>query len=157
MAFRILHPARGRRGNDGSCVLRVTTAAGSLLLPGDLEAAGEAALLARGEEVAARAVVAPHHGSATSSSGPFVRAVAARYVLYPVGYRNRYGFPDPQVRRRYHEAGTAGVTTADSGAITLRLGRHDLRLSRYRARALRYWMQPPAPLSRGSRAGPASR
>ena len=141
--FRVLHPPAPRDGNDGSCVLKVSTAGGALLLTGDLEASGEAALLAAGSDPAARVVVAPHHGSATSSSARFVRAVDPEYVVYAVGYRNRYGFPDPSVVARYRNVGATGITTAGMGAVTLRMGPEGLHWSGYRQRALRYWMQPP--------------
>ncbi|HKJ76148.1 MAG TPA: DNA internalization-related competence protein ComEC/Rec2, partial [Gammaproteobacteria bacterium] len=141
--FRMLHPQAPREGNDGSCVLKVTTAAGAVLLTGDLEAAGEAALLAAGADPGARVLVAPHHGSKTSSSPRFVQAVGSEYALYPVGYRNRYGFPDPTVAARYRRVGATGMTTAGMGAITLDMGPEGLRWSGYREQARRYWTRPP--------------
>ena len=42
-----------------------------------------------------------HHGSRTSSTADFVAAVAPEHALFPAGYRNRYGFPNPRVLERY--------------------------------------------------------
>lgn len=107
--FRFLHPGRDGpwHGNDASCVLRVDGPGGSLLLPGDIEAGAERALVARAAELAADLVVAPHHGSATSSTAAFVDAVRPRWVLYSVGHRNQWGFPRPGVLARWRPAGWA--------------------------------------------------
>lgn len=104
--FRLLHPDRdgGWLGNDGSCVLRIDAPGGSILLPGDIEAPAERALVAQGADLAADVVVALHHGSASSSTAVFVQAVAPDWVLYPVGYRNRWEFPKPKVVERWRPA-----------------------------------------------------
>ena len=132
--FEMLWPAAGAglSGNDRSCVLRIETAAGAVLLPGDLERPGEAALLARAAgRLRARVLVAPHHGSRTSSSPAFLRAVAPEYVLVSSGHRNRFGFPHPQVVARYRRLGATVLNTATAGAIRVRLGKR-LRLCRWR-------------------------
>ena len=65
-----------------------------MLLPGDIEILSEKFLLADGpRQLRSDILVVPHHGSATSSSPEFVNTVAPRYALFPVGYRNRFGFP----------------------------------------------------------------
>jgi len=77
--FAVLHPAvdADRDGNDGSCVIRIDAAHGSLLLTGDIELRGERSLLAGGGTLSTNVIVVPHHGSATSSSQAFVDAVGA--------------------------------------------------------------------------------
>jgi competence protein ComEC len=79
--FSIMHPGSGvaARGNDSSCVLKVTAVGGTLLIAGDIERRGEAAVTA--EAIAAEVVVVPHHGSATSSSPGFVAAVGAEHAV----------------------------------------------------------------------------
>ena len=115
MRFRFLHPSAGAgvRGNDSSCVLRVEGPGGRTLLTGDIEAPGEAALLAERARLATDLLVAPHHGSKTSSSPQFLDAVAPRYGLFAVGYRNRYRFPSGDVVDRYRRAGVALYATED--------------------------------------------
>jgi competence protein ComEC len=140
--FELLYPPQdtASRGNDGSCVLRVSNSAGSVLLSGDIEAAAEGELLVFApERLRSDVLVAPHHGSRTSSSPPFVTAVAARHVLFSVGYRNRYGFPHPAVAARYSSAGTESHTTAAEGAITVRLTADSVVLESWRQQARRYW------------------
>jgi competence protein ComEC len=89
--------------------------------------------------IKADVLVAPHHGSNTSSTSSFVRAVDPTYVLFPVGYRNRYGFPRRPVVQRYAQAGVFMLDSASAGAISFDLGRGRLTPSRYREAARRYW------------------
>jgi competence protein ComEC len=124
VSFRILHPDDGvnyRRGNDASCVLAVDGPGGSALLTGDIERDGEAALLAAGRAEPTDVVIAPHHGSRTSSSPAFVAAVRPRWVVFATGYANRWGFPKPDVVERWRGVGSCPVDTALSGAVRFRL------------------------------------
>ena len=90
------------------------------MLTGDLEAPGEAALLSRqGGTLQTSVVQVGHHGSRTSSSPAFVAALAPRWALIPNGYRNRFGFPAPEVVQRWRTAGAGVLETADSGALRL--------------------------------------
>ena len=140
--FRILHPAGngGRRRNDASCVLQVTAGPDVLLLTGDIEKPAERDLLRRmPDALRATVLVAPHHGSNTSSTAEFIRAVAPRQVLFPVGYRNRYRFPAARVTARYDAAGIQRFDTAKGGAIALQLGEGDRTVRLQRRTARRYW------------------
>lgn len=124
VSFRFLHPQRmGEEGNDASCVLRIATAGGAILLTGDAGTQVERALVARdGAGLRSDILVAGHHGSATSSSPEFLRAVAPRWVLYSSGYANRFGLPAPAVRERVAALGIRTRNTATDGAILVRLG-----------------------------------
>ncbi len=143
--FELLWPvSRGSGGgNDRSCVLKITAAGGaSVLLPGDLEAGGEAALVARyGSRLAARVLVAPHHGSRTSSTSAFLDAVRPALILVAAGHGNRFGFPHPEVVARYRQRGRI-LTTADSGAIQVRLGR-TVQVRPWRLENRRLWSPLP--------------
>ncbi len=140
--FEILHPPpTGFDGNDASCVLRVSTVAdvgeeerASLLLTGDIEAAAERALVRENsKKLHARIVVAPHHGSKSSSSDAF--------ALFPVGYLNRYHFPHSSVTARYLAHGSDMLDSADTGALTFRLNAAGdvIAAQRFRHSAGRYW------------------
>jgi competence protein ComEC len=143
--FDILHPQapfglqRSLRDNDRSCVLRVVSAFGRVLLTADVEKAAEAAMLASGEALAAEVLVVPHHGSATSSSPAFVAAVKPRVAIVSAGWRNRFGHPKPEVVARYHAAGSRLLRTDESGAITVRLRAGGPAVSRWRDLHRRYW------------------
>ena len=102
--------------NDWSVVLRVDYGRFSALLMGDADAAIEARLLDQGPVTALKV---GHHGSRTSTSEAFVRAVAPGYALVPVGARNRYGHPDPAVLARLARAGARVYRTDRDGTVTL--------------------------------------
>ena len=119
--FRVLGPPRGDTRlveNDASLVLHVTYGQTSFLLPGDVEAAGEAALLAAGVP-RADVVKAPHHGSRTSSGRGLVAASRPRWVVFPVGADNRYGFPHAETVARWRESG-AELLRTDDGPVRFR-------------------------------------
>jgi len=139
--FEMLHPARSTRAsdNDSSCVLRVHSSAGSVLLAGDVEAVAESEIVSSG--LARTTVVAvPHHGSLTSSTAQFVAAAHPMLALVSAGYRNRWGLPRREVAERWRAAGARVLTTADSGAIEIAFvaGRPPLARE-YRQTRRRYW------------------
>ena len=111
--FQILAPAdTGLTGNDASCVLKVIQGANSILLSGDIERRAEKQLVAKyGSNLRSTILVAPHHGSATSSKPNFVAAVAPKYVLFPAGYKNRFRFPNKKVVARYEKIGAEMLNT----------------------------------------------
>jgi competence protein ComEC len=122
--FEVLHPrpedyGRASKPNALSCVLRVQGAEHSALLTGDIEHAQEAALVAADPlALESELLVAPHHGSRTSSTPEFLEAVRPRIALFQAGYRNRFGHPAPDVVARYRERGIALRTSLACGAFT---------------------------------------
>ncbi len=142
--FAILSPPSHAAGsdNDRSCVLRVSGGGGSALFPGDIEASRERWLLAneRGE-LSAALLVAPHHGSDSSSTPGFVAAVSPEFVVFAAGYLNRWHFPRPQVVARYRRIGARMLGSAHGGALTFAISRRNgVRLvSRYRPEHARPW------------------
>jgi competence protein ComEC len=142
VAFTVLHPTAGDPGpdNERSCVLRVSTGARAVLIPGDIEHGAEGRLVRRlGSALHAEILVAPHHGSKTSSTPDFVAAVSPRYVVFSAGYRNRWGFPAPEIRERYVKRGAETLGTAEAGAIRFRIGDEVGSPARYRDETARYW------------------
>jgi competence protein ComEC len=142
----LLHPGTGEslQGNDGSCVVRIATRGGALLLTGDIEYPAEQLLLQRSRErLDVEVVVVPHHGSETSSSQAWVEAVSPAFALFPVGYLNRYRLPRSAVVERYQQAGAAIFSTARHGAIEVRLG-EAVTVSAWRSGALKIWSHRPA-------------
>jgi len=119
VVYRILHPIEARHtDNDGSCVLAIEARGGRALLPGDISASIEQDLAARDLGLRSDLIVAPHHGSRTSSSPALVAAVAPALVAISAGYRNRFGHPHSIVVDRYRAVGAQLETTAEAGALT---------------------------------------
>jgi competence protein ComEC len=136
VAFEMLHPDAesyndfGLKDNDRGCVLRIVSPYGAVLLPADIERRSEIGLLRNSPgRLSADVLIAPHHGSRTSSAPEFVRAVAPRLVVFSVGYRNRFGHPHPAVVRRYREQGSERVRTDLAGAVLIRMGSSGIETS----------------------------
>jgi competence protein ComEC len=131
--------------NDLSCVVRIESAHGSVLLTGDLEARGEQELV-RGNAAALRSdvLLVPHHGSKTSSTPAFIAAAAPAVAVYTPGYRNRFGHPRPEIIARYKEAGITSFRTDYDGALTFVLAAGTSRMPRAeRVADPRYWRDVP--------------
>lgn len=145
VSFEWMHPGAGpyRKDNDGSCVLLVRTARAALLVTGDVEAGAEHEMLEAGSVGPVDLLVAPHHGSRTSSTEPFVDATRPRWVVYPVGHRNRWNFPATAVVDRWHAVGARSLQTSASGAVTFELTASGLRgPSAWRPEHPRPWRDP---------------
>ena len=143
--FEILNPRAQayvdgkRRDNDFSCVLRVSRGRQSLLITGDAERRGELELIESGAALESTVLVAGHHGSRTSSIDEFVDAVQPRFVIFSMGYRNRFNHPHPQVVSRFWERGARILRSDRAGLIRLRFGDAGVVASEYRPTHRRYW------------------
>ncbi|NWE90878.1 DNA internalization-related competence protein ComEC/Rec2 [Pseudomonas reactans] len=109
-------------GNAKSCVLQVQANGERLLLTGDIDRAAEQSMLASPLAVRTDWLQAPHHGSRSSSSWPFVERLAPRSVLISRGRNNAFGHPHPQVMERYRRLGSQVYDSAEQGAVRLQLG-----------------------------------
>lgn len=140
--FRFLHPPPHfpYLGNEASCVLRVGAAQGAILLPGDIGSQVESGLAARQAAwLRSDVVVLPHHGSAGSSAGGFVRATGARLAVGSSGFGNRFRHPRPEVVARWREEGAEVLDTQSSGAVRVWLGRDGLSVRERRHDQARLW------------------
>lgn len=140
--FEILHPQKTTvlRGNDRSCVVRISQGRYSVLLTGDIERRAEQRLIdAYPKKLASNILIAPHHGSKTSSSAAFIGAVSPDYVLFPVGYRNRFNFPKKDIIDRYKRRGITMLDTVNSGAIEMQWDKSGLTIIHHRKELRRFW------------------
>ena len=152
--FDMLHPLQHSYDNPKlktnalSCVLKITTVHGSVLLPADIEKKSERELLARaGDALSATVLVAPHHGSKTSSTEEFVQQVNPALTIFTVGYRNRFGHPREEVMQRYRAQGSRLLRSDTDGAVLLRFADNNVTVETWRARHQRYWQDAPASVS----------
>jgi competence protein ComEC len=126
-SVRVLGPQRGGEGPDNrrSLVLLAEALGRRALLTGDLDAAGEAALLRAvgGEALACDLLKVAHHGSASSTIAPFLRATRPRLALLSVGAANAYGHPSPKVTAALAGAGTMVGRSDRDGMVRVRWGR----------------------------------
>jgi len=152
VGFEVLHPSLQNyeyseiKDNDRSCVLKVTSASGSLLLTGDIERKGESALLAAHQDsvlLKSDVLVVPHHGSKTSSAPDFIEAVAPSIAILTVGYLNRFKHPRPEVVARYQTIGSNIMRSDYHGAVTLSFHKTQssaqIEVNAWRNQQKRYW------------------
>lgn len=144
--FVVLHPdwqsynLTELRDNARGCVVKLESPFGSVLLPADIELASETTLVgAQPQALRADVLVAPHHGSGTSSSAAFLAQVRPKLVVIPVGYRNRFGHPKPEVVARYEAIRSRILRSDRDGAVAVRLTEAGLMAEGYRDRYRRYW------------------
>ncbi len=147
--FQIVHPAGlvGWSENEASCILLVRYREAQVMLPGDIESAAESVIVARLESLQSDLVIVPHHGSKTSSTDAFVRAVRPRYAVATTAFWNRWQFPAVPVTERWRSVGACMLDTAHTGALTFAwLPDTGLTLQ---AAHKRHWLRPWAirPLS----------
>lgn len=160
--FVILHPAastaaieaiEAMKSNAVACVLAIDAHGRRLLITSDIEAAQESALVRRqakqneASELAAEVLIVPHHGSRTSSTDDFIAAVGAKEAIFPVGYRNRFGHPRPDVVARYEQSGAHLQRTDAAGAVSVHLGAKGVRIEHARVARRRYWQSTPGILA----------
>ncbi len=141
--FLMLHPldtdyqVSSKKPNNMGCVLRVSTAEGSVLLSADIEAADEKALLARTPALLrSEVLLAPHHGGNRSSTPDFIAAVATHDVVFSAGYRNSFHHPRPEVLARY--AASRQWRTDRDGALHIVLSGTP-EVTAWRSERRRYW------------------
>jgi competence protein ComEC len=108
-----------RSENDNSLVIDVTWRGRKLLFTGDVEAEGEAELVARGDPLAADVVKVPHHGSKTSSTAQLIAATHPSLAVISAGEHNRWHFPHAPVLARWTKAGARILRTDRDGGVTV--------------------------------------
>jgi competence protein ComEC len=127
--FEVLHPSPNDSfdGNNRSCILKVSATIGSVLLTGDIEKEAEQALIARyPHKLNSTLLVAPHHGSKTSSTSAFIERVSPEVVMFATGYLNRFNHPHPKVLARYEQTSQT-FNTAMDGSLLVQFTEHGIQ------------------------------
>ena len=109
-----------RNLNNNSLVAKVSFGAISFLFSGDIMAAAERELVnLAGGQLRSMVLIAPHHGSRSSSSKVFLNGVNPEMVIVSCGRNTRFKFPHPEVLKRYKDLGAAIFRTDLNGAVRL--------------------------------------
>lgn len=127
VAFQLLAPKNIHlyQDNNSSCVLQFSVAGAQILMTGDIESPIEKKLVEEyGRQLQSTILVAPHHGSRTSSTLAFLQNVQPRFALFSLGYFNRFHFPAPSVVARYQQLGAQQLLTAKDGAVSIHISAH---------------------------------
>ncbi len=126
--------------NNRSCVLVLKYKNRVIVLAGDIEREVEQALLRAGTlPQSVDLLIAPHHGSRTSSSAAFVRQLRPTHVVFSAGHNNRYRHPAEDVVQRYREVNSHVWHTAHHGGIEFTLEHGQWRARAERCANLRAW------------------
>ena len=116
---------KSTKPNEMSCVIEVRHQHHSIWLTGDIEKNAERLIVDRLKEdkthlqtIQNRNVIlmAPHHGSKTSSTPMFLEALIPEQAFSQTGYKNRYQHPHPDVVKRYQSQGVMLLDTVNTGA-----------------------------------------
>lgn len=133
LKFSVLWPLTAKAAhNDDSCVLLISDGENKVLLTGDISKKTEQQLLKRHTFNKVTVVVAPHHGSKSSSSAEFVNQLQAQHVIFSSGYLNRWLMPQKIIANRYAATGSVLHTTANQGAINVRFSGEGARVNHWR-------------------------
>lgn len=129
-------------------MLKITSRHGSVLLPSDIGVKEEFSLLKHAaDKLPANVLVAPHHGSNSSSSLAFIQTVNPELTIFPVGYQNRYHHPHQEILQRYQSYGeTMPLLRSDTyGAILMRFANQQYTVESWRMARKRYWQHQSQP------------
>ena len=137
--------APGGRRNDAGLVLRIEMGLVSFLLASDIGAAREHELVASGTRFGSTVLKVAHHGSRSSTTLEFLRAVRPTVAAISVGARNPYGHPDPGVLARLAEIGARVYRTDRDGAVIFETDGGTLTVTRWASRLVdRLCLDPEA-------------
>lgn len=118
--------------NDNTLVLQVVYGEASILFPGDISRKAESMIVRwMKDDLQSGVLIAPHHGSKTSSSETFLDSVKPHTVIIPAGYNNRFGFPHPLVMERYRKRGCTIYQTGLNGAVQIKTDGKTLSLDSF--------------------------
>jgi competence protein ComEC len=135
----ILHPGKTFQShekkdyaeeNDRSLVARIAFRDQVLLFTGDIGTGAENFLVRTGKKLKCDLLKVPHHGSKSSSSAQFLAAARPLFVFIPVGKKNRYRHPSPEVIDRYRGIRANILRTDQDGAVSIRFGEKGIAISR---------------------------
>ncbi|SMM99306.1 DNA internalization-related competence protein ComEC/Rec2 [uncultured Candidatus Thioglobus sp.] len=141
--FEILSPAKNSqlKSNNASCVLKISNAKHSLLLTGDIEKKAERYLVKNlAKTLNSDVMIAPHHGSKSSSTEEFLNAVSPTLIVVSSGFQNRYRHPHKTIIKRYQGNGIKMLQTACAGQIDIILD-DKITVTEYRKTSARYYMR----------------
>ena len=110
----------GEAKNDDSLVLRLSYGRRAFLLTGDVERPIEQWMLEENEIQRTDVLKTAHHGSRTSSTGPFLDAVSPAFAVISLGFENSYGFPNRDVLDRFQYRGVMVFRTDLDGLVSIR-------------------------------------
>jgi competence protein ComEC len=132
------HPdwERQRVRNNDSEVIEIRYRGVSFVFTGDIDREVERMIVPSFEAAPIRILKVPHHGSATSSSAAFLRALRPDIAVISAGRGNTFGHPAADVLQRYRDAGAAIYRTDQDGAVNVETDGTTVRVRTFTNRKL---------------------
>ncbi|WP_354691130.1 ComEC family protein [Phytobacter sp. RSE-02] len=128
------------KGNNRSCVVKVDDGQQSILLTGDIESAGEMAMMSHyWQHLQATLIQVPHHGSNTSSTLPFIQRVNGKVALASASRYNNWRLPSVKVQKRYRQQAYQWFDTPHHGQITVLFSRQGWKILSLREQIFPRW------------------
>lgn len=127
-------------GNNSSCVLKVSSDFGSLLLTGDIGEAVEYRLTHNlSKKIQSDVLIIPHHGSKTSSSTDFIKLVNPDMAINSSGFANQFNHPHPDIKERYQNLYVDFFDTQNNGMIEIIFTRDGIQRNLYSEMHPNFW------------------
>jgi len=141
VVFQMLNKGHNFTGNNASCVLKISNQNHAIILTGDIEKKSELHLVNTwGDQLKSSILISPHHGSKTSSSTQFLKAVHPKWVVISSGYKNRFNHPAKVVMDRYKEHQIQTLNTNCTGQIDIQMA-DKITFTQYRKSKKRYFQR----------------
>ncbi|MDP2634588.1 MULTISPECIES: DNA internalization-related competence protein ComEC/Rec2 [unclassified Pseudoalteromonas] len=121
--------------NDNSCIVHISDGINSVLLPGDITQLREQELITEKTLLKSTVLVSPHHGSKTSSSNMFIKAVSPEVVIHSTAFKGQWNLPHEEVLKRYDAINAQQYTTAEHGQIIVKFYKSGYEISSARAQS----------------------
>jgi competence protein ComEC len=103
--------------NNYSAVIKIQHGNTTFLLTGDAEAESEQQMLSSGANLKADVLKVGHHGSNSSTTSSFVKAVSPKYAVISCGAGNQYGHPHQETLSKLANAGVKTYRTDTNGTV----------------------------------------
>lgn len=120
LKFYIISPSKEYTNtNNNSIVTKIIYKDFSTLITGDAEKEAESDMIEEGYNLKADILRVGHHGSNTSSTGPFLDKVDPAYAIISLGKDNSYGHPDNEIIDSLEERNIVTLRTDEEGSIVI--------------------------------------
>ena len=127
-------------GNNSSCVIKISSPNGSVLLTADIEEPVEYRLVNNDpNSLKSDVLIVPHHGSKSSSSDDFLTLVNPKVALNSSGFANQFNHPHPKIKKRYKSKNITFLDTQKSGMITVKFRKEEIQFYEERMDFMHVW------------------
>lgn len=122
---------KSQDGENAGIILKTCSKQQCSLFPGDIGRADEQFLVDRGYNLTADILLAPHHGSKSSNSPGFLRAVSPALMVVSAGRSGQNYFPHNHLQDDCGKMGSTLLTTSKYGTLEAIIGQEGMKVFGY--------------------------